>query len=197
MTASEAFYNNTSFKSNIMTESGRQGFVSAGFARVKRPNEPIALTVLYHLCRGLLLRMKGGPEPEVHECLTYFGLNPEAVSARADLMLPNPEHLDGLKGMMSHSVSYAGLKRMNIREAEEALFEDGSRQFFHSNYELEVQKRLRDMSTSEELQRALRRTLADHPQIGCYQIVKWTSDKAGEGILLEAVRSRIRDLGTN
>ena len=79
-------YNNTSFKSNIMTESGRQGFVSAGFARVKRPNEPIALTVLYHLCRGLLLRMKGGPEPEVHECLTYFGLNPEAVSARADLL---------------------------------------------------------------------------------------------------------------
>lgn len=189
-------YNNTSFKSNIMTESGRQGFVSAGFARVKRPNEPIALTVLYHLCRGLLLRMKGGPEPEVHECLTYFGLNPEAVSARADRMLPNPEHLDGLKGMMSHPVSYAGLKRMNIREAEEALFGDGCRQFFHSNYELEVQKRLRDMSTSEELHRALRRTSADHPQIGCYQIVKWTSDKAGEGILLEAVRSRIRDLGS-
>ena len=39
------------------------------------------------------------------------------------------------------------------------------------------------MSTSEELHRALRRTLADHPQIGCYQIVKWTSDKAGEGCL--------------
>ena len=41
------------------------------------------------------------------------------------------------------------------------------------------------MSTSEELQRALRRTLADHPQIGCYQIVKWTSDKAGEGYCLK------------
>ncbi len=188
-------YNNTSFKSNIMTESGRQGFVSAGFARVKRPNEPIALTVLYHLCRGLLQRMKTGPEPEVQECLTYFGLDPEAVTARANRMLPNVEHLDGLKGMMSHPVSYAGLKRMNIREAEEALFGEGCQQFFHSNYELEVQKRLRDTSTAEEVHAALRRSLSTHPHIGCYQIVEWTSDKGGAGILLEAVRSRIRDLG--
>ncbi|KZS45546.1 transcription initiation factor TFIID [Paenibacillus glucanolyticus] len=189
-------YNNTSFKSNIMTESGRQGFVSAGFARVKRPNEPIALTVLYHLCRGLLQRMKTGPEPEVQECLTYFGLDPEAVTARANRMLPNVEHLDGLKGMMSHPVSYAGLKRMNIREAEEALFGEGCQQFFHSNYELEVQKRLGDTSTSEEVHAALRRSLSTHPHIGCYQIVEWTSDKGGAGILLEAVRSRIRDLGS-
>ncbi|MCM3261997.1 transcription initiation factor TFIID [Paenibacillus lautus] len=189
-------YNNTSFKSNIMTESGRQGFVSAGFARVKRPNEPIALTVLYHLCRGLLLRMKNRPEPEVHECLAYFGLDSEAVTARADRMLPAPEHLDGLKGMMSHPVSYAGLKRMNIREAEEALFGDGCRQFFRDNYELAARKRLSDMSTAEELHDALRRSLATHPQIGCYQIAAWTSDKAGAGIVLEAVRSRIRDLGS-
>lgn len=189
-------YNNTSFRSNIMTESGRQGFVSAGFARVKRPNEPIALTVLYHLCRGLLQRMKTGPEPEVQECLTYFGLDPEAVTARANRMLPNVEHLDGLKGMMSHPVSYAGLKRMNIREAEEALFGEGCQQFFHSNYELEVQKRLRDTSTAEEVHAALRRSLSTHPYIGCYQIVEWTSDKGGAGILLEAVRSRIRDLGS-
>ncbi|AWP25610.1 transcription initiation factor TFIID [Paenibacillus sp. Cedars] len=189
-------YNNTSFKSNIMTESGRQGFVSAGFARVKRPNEPIALTVLYHLCRGLLQRMKTGPEPEVQECLTYFGLDPEAVTARAKRMLPNVEHLDGLKGMMSHPVSYAGLKRMNIREAEEALFGEGCQQFFHSNYELEVQKRLGDTSTAEEVHAALRRSLSTHPHIGCYQIVEWTSDKGGAGILLEAVRSRIRDLGS-
>ncbi|MPY19810.1 transcription initiation factor TFIID [Paenibacillus glucanolyticus] len=189
-------YNNTSFKSNIMTESGRQGFVSAGFARVKRPNEPIALTVLYHLCRGLLQRMKTGPEPEVQECLTYFGLDPEAVTARANRMLPNVEHLDGLKGMMSHPVSYAGLKRMNIREAEEALFGEGCQQFFHSNYELEVQKRLGDTSTAEEVHAALRRSLSTHPHIGCYQIVEWTSDKGGAGILLEAVRSRIRDLGS-
>lgn len=189
-------YNNTSFKSNIMTESGRQGFVSAGFARVKRPNEPIALTVLYHLCRGLLQRMNTGPEPEVQECLTYFGLDPEAVTARANRMLPNVEHLDGLKGMMSHPVSYAGLKRMNIREAEEALFGEGCQQFFHSNYELEVQKRLGDTSTAEEVHAALRRSLSTHPHIGCYQIVEWTSDKGGAGILLEAVRSRIRDLGS-
>lgn len=111
-------------------------------------------------------------------------------------MLPNVEHLDGLKGMMSHPVSYAGLKRMNIREAEEALFGEGCQQFFHSNYELEVQKRLRDTSTAEELHAALRRSLSTHPHIGCYQIVEWTSDKGGAGILLEAVRSRIRDLGS-
>ena len=73
--------------------------------------------------------MKNRPEPEVHECLAYFGLDPEAVTARADRMLPDPENLDGLKGMMSHPVSYAGLKRMNIREAEEVLFGDGCRQF--------------------------------------------------------------------
>lgn len=187
-------YNNTSFKSNIMTESGRQGYVSAGFARVKRPNEPIALTVLYHLYRGLLRRMKSGPEAGIHECLSYFDLNPEAVTARVDRMLPGGEHLDGLKGMMSHPVSYAGLKQMNIREAEAALFGEGCRQFFHSNYEEEVQKRLGEMDAAEELHTAIRRAMNGHRQIGCYQIVEWTADNAGTGILLEAVRSRIRDL---
>ena len=55
-------YNNTSFKNNIRTTSDQHGYASAGFAEIRRPNKPIALTVLYHLYRYLLARMKQEPD---------------------------------------------------------------------------------------------------------------------------------------
>ncbi|GAE08592.1 exonuclease SbcC [Paenibacillus sp. JCM 10914] len=97
---------------------------------------------------------------------------------------------------MSHPVSYAQLKRMTIREAERALFGEGSQHFFHTNYELEVQKSLTSLSTRELLEHSLQQSMLKNPHIGLFQIVEWTDDQADGSIVMKAIRSRIRDLGS-
>ena len=64
-------YNNTSFKNNIRTTSDQHGYASAGFAEIRRPNKPIALTVLYHLYRYLLHRMQQDPDWSIKDKMAF------------------------------------------------------------------------------------------------------------------------------
>ncbi|WP_152399526.1 transcription initiation factor TFIID [Paenibacillus cellulositrophicus] len=187
-------YNNTSFKNNIMTESGRQGYVSAGFSRVKRPNQPIALTVLYHFYSQLLLRMKTGRELGIKERLAFFGLDPAAVSSRADHVVPDGSRIEEMNGMMTRPVGFASLKGMSVREAEEALFGDGCRRYFQANYEQEANEALGRLDGAEELDSVIRQRMAEHPEISVFHIAAWTGEKDGAGGVLEALRARIRDM---
>ncbi|WP_160039833.1 MULTISPECIES: transcription initiation factor TFIID [Paenibacillus] len=186
-------YNNTSFKNNVMTESGRQGYVSAGFSRVKRPNESIALAVLYHFYGGLLSRMKNVPEWGLKEKMSFFGLDPAAISGQAERMVPDGDKIAEMTGMMTHPVSYGSLKRMTLRDAEEALFGGGCEAYFQSNYVQETEQRLKEQQTGEGLRERIRRRLREQSAVGMFGIALWTDEKNG-GSVLEAVRSRIRDL---
>lgn len=186
-------YNNTSFKNNVMTESGRQGYVSAGFSRVKRPNESIALAVLYHFYGGLLSRMKNVPEWGLKEKMSFFGLDPAAISGQAERMVPDGGKIAEMTGMMTHPVSYGSLKRMTLRDAEEALFGGGCEAYFQSNYVQETEQRLKEQQTGEGLRERIRRRLRERSAVGMFGIALWTDEKNG-GSVLEAVRSRIRDL---
>lgn len=186
-------YNNTSFKNNVMTESGRQGYVSAGFSRVKRPNESIALAVLYHFYGGLLSRMKNVPEWGFKEKMSFFGLDPAAISEQAERIVPDGGKIAEMTGMMTHPVSYGSLKRMTLRDAEEALFGGGCEAYFQSNYVQETELRLKQLQAGEGLGERIRRRLREQSAVGIFGIALWTDEKNG-GSVLEAVRSRIRDL---
>lgn len=190
-------YNNTSFKNNIMTESGRQGYISAGFSRVKRPNESIAHAVLYHFYSSLLQRMKNLPEWGMKEKMSFFGLDQAAVSERAGRLVPDSTKITEMTGMMTHPVSYASLKRMTLREAEEALFGGGSEAYFQGNYVQEAAHKLQQMEAGEELRALIRRRLREPSGIGIFGIADWTDEKKGAGSVLEAVQSRIRDLSAH
>ncbi|MCJ8012048.1 transcription initiation factor TFIID [Paenibacillus sp. KQZ6P-2] len=187
-------YNNTSFKNNIMTESGRQGYVSAGFSRVKRPNESIALAVLHHFYSGLLQRMKRLPDWGMKEKLSFFGLDPASVSERAARLVPDSGKIAEMTGMMTHPVSYASLKRMTLREAEEALFAGGCEAYFQGNYVQEAMRRLQQLETGGELRSWIRRRIGEPSGVGIFGVAAWTDEKNGTGSVLEAVQSRIRDL---
>ncbi|MED5020881.1 transcription initiation factor TFIID [Paenibacillus chibensis] len=186
-------YNNTSFKNNLMTESGRQGLVSAGFSRVKRPNESIALAVLYHFYGGLLKRMNHLPDYSLKEKLSFFGLDPASVSEKAAGLVPDNRKIAEMTGMMTHPVSYASLKRMTLREAEEALFGGGCEAYFESNYVQEAQHRLGRLQAGEELQAHIRRRLRDLSGIGVFGIAEWTDENAAGSVLM-TLQSRIRDI---
>ncbi|GIP23419.1 transcription initiation factor TFIID [Paenibacillus sp. J22TS3] len=191
---SGAAYNNTSFKNNIMTESGRQGYVSAGFAKVKRPNESIALTVLYHFYRQLIRRMNGPLEWKNTEKLAFFGLDADTLAGQARRIVPDESRLADMNGIMTQGVSFAALRTMTLREAEAALFGGGGELFFRDNYQREVDSALAGLRLDEELEATVRRSRNLHPQVGLFHLAEWTDDAGGPGSLREVYRSRIREL---
>lgn len=187
-------YNNASFKNSLLAESGRQGFVSAGLAKVQRPNYSIALTVLYQLCKQLTGRMKEDPAFDSKMKLALFGLDPAAIEARAAAAIPDEDKLSDMTGLLTSGVRYDQLRRMSLREAEEALFGDGCAAFFHTHFKRPAQERLLEVRVSEELRRTIARQLADNPTLEFYQLAAWTDDKNESGNVLEVLYALIKDI---
>ncbi|WP_195573734.1 transcription initiation factor TFIID [Paenibacillus sp. 1001270B_150601_E10] len=169
-------YNNTSFKNNLMNESGEQGYVSAGFSKVKRPNVSIALTVLYHFFCGLEARMSRPLDGSVREKLALLGVDTTLSSSPILEALPGPESLEHMNSMMTHPVSFGALKRMSLAEAEEALFGQGCEMYFQDNIAREAQRLLTQYDASAELKRMQAARLAAEPDISFYHLYGWTDE---------------------
>lgn len=174
-------YNNTSFKNNIMTQSGRQGYVSAGLAKVKRPNQSIALAVLYHFYRLLMTDMAKDPGMSEQEKQALFGLNPAALDEAVSSLIPDAEAISEMHALMTHEVSYASIRQMSLREAEEALFGGGCAAFFRSNYEETARRRLEQRDVAGELGHVVRTGMAANPLIGLFQLYHWSGDHKDRG----------------
>lgn len=194
--ANNAAYNNTSFKNNMMTESGRQGFVSAGLSKVKRPNQSIALAVLYHFYRGLLARMKQEPTLSTAEKLAFFGVDGTALDRATGELIPREEGLSEMHGLMSNDISYAAIRKLSLKEAEEALFGGGGEAFFRSNFQDEATRRLKEFRASEWLDIAIKRSLSDYHDVEIYTLAAWTVDEGLNGSvgIIDQLRSSRREV---
>lgn len=194
--ANHAAYNNTSFKNNIMTESGRQGFVSAGLSKVKRPNQSIALAVLYHFYRGLLARMKQEPTRSTAEKLAFFGVDGMALDRAAGDLLPAEERLSEMHGLMTNDISYAAIRKLSLKEAEEALFGGGGEAFFRSNFQEEAIRRLKEFRVSDWLDMAIKRSIDQYSDVDIYTLAAWTADEGlnGSGGVIDQLRNSRREV---
>ncbi|MGG6309458.1 transcription initiation factor TFIID [Paenibacillus macerans] len=193
--ANNAAYNNTSFKNNLMTESGRQGFVSAGLSKVKRPNQSIALAVLHHFYRGLLTRMKREPALSTAEKLAFFGVDGGALDRAVLQMLPSEERLNEMHGLMTNDIGYGAIRKLSLKEAEEALFGGGGEAFFRSNFQEEAARRLKEFRAGEQLEAAIKQSLASRPEVGVYSLAAWTADEAADGAssIMDQLRNSRRE----
>ncbi|MGQ8875482.1 transcription initiation factor TFIID [Paenibacillus sp. TSA_86.1] len=187
-------YNNTSFKNNIRTTSDQHGYASAGFAEVRRPNKPIALTVLYHLYRYLLARMQQEPDWSIKDKMSFFGLDVSSVERKVEGLLPSEDLVSGMSGIMTHSRSFAELKPLSLREAERALYGEGAEAYFRENVVRPVQERVRERSSSGSLRRQAEQSHMEHPEVGYFQWVAWSDGEPGS--VREALLALIRDKST-
>lgn len=192
--SNDGSYNNSSFKNSLMTESGRQGFVSAGLSKVKRPNYSIALTVLYHFFKGLAARLQNTPELDPKMKLSFFGLNSASIEGKVAEIVPSEDSLIDMTGLLTSGIRYEQLRRMSLREAEEALFGEGCTVFFRKHFMHAAEERLSHVKAAEELRRTVNQSMREYPQIGFYQISEWTDERNEAGSVIELVRARIRNL---
>lgn len=191
--SNDGSYNNASFRNSLMAESGRQGFVSAGLAQVKRPTYAIALTVLYHLFELLIARLQNAPALDNKEKLAFFGLDDATMEARVAQIVPGEDKLADMTGLLTSGVRFEQLRRMSLREAEEALFGDGCALFFRKHFIEAAGMRLSELKAAEELRRFIARNSKEQPRICFYQVSEWTDENV-DGSVLNAVRARIREL---
>lgn len=192
--SNEGSYNNSSFKNSLMTESGRQGFVSAGLSKVNRPNYSIALTVLYHFFKGLAVRLKETPELDPKIKLGFFGLDSTSIEGKIAEIVPGEDSLADMTGLLTSGIRYEQLRRMSLREAEEALYGDGCTAFFRKHFIHVAEDRISQVNAAEELRRNVNQAMRGYPQIGFYQIAAWTDERNEAGSVIEFVRTRIRNL---
>lgn len=190
-----AVYNNAVFRSSLHADSGRYGLVSAGLAMVKRPNEAIALTVLYHFTCQLAQRLKQVQEPEARERLAFFALDPISLSGLLEQLLPPREQVGDMNALLTRSgVKYEHIRRMTLLEAERELFGDSCEQFFETHFRAATRERLAKLQPQELLKGALARQMAQWPQVSFIQLAAWTDGHGGSDSVLNALHARMREL---
>lgn len=186
-------YNNTSFKNNLITESGRPGYVSAGFSKVKRPNQSIALTVLYHFFKELSNRMQRDLHWSSADKLAFFGLDPASISTRASSVVPHEERIRDMSGIMTYDHKFANLRTMSLREAEQALFGDGCSVYFHDNFAREMNRAIEQMDPVEHIGSAMEKHKPDSSPVTFFHLYEWTHEMNETEGVLKDLRSTIRN----
>lgn len=190
-------YNNMTFKSGIRGSTGRQGYASAGFSAVRRPNKQIALAVLYHAFRYLAEELHGGGASwGLRERQSLLSLNAESLRERAADLLPDEAGILEMTGLMSHGrPSYSELKQLSLREAEEMLFGGGAQAYFRSNFAEVSGRRAAEVNPAREWAGVLAAQETAVPPLTFYQLAEWTAGQ-GEagGSVLNALRQHMGSL---
>ncbi|QUL55827.1 transcription initiation factor TFIID [Paenibacillus tritici] len=189
-------YNNMTFKSGIRGSTGRQGYASAGFSAVRRPNKQIALAVLYHALHYLAGRLKTGQTRSLKERQALLGLGADSLRARAAELLPDESGLSEMTGLMSHGrPSYSQLKMLSLREAEELLFGEGAQAYFRSNFTEVSARRAEGIDPAREWAGVLAAGEQGASPLTFYQLAEWTGERTGEGgSVLHALRQHMGGL---
>ncbi|TXK83793.1 hypothetical protein [Paenibacillus sp. N3.4] len=181
-------YNNQQFKQNMIPpDTDGRCYASAGLSTVKRPDQAIALTVLYHWYRFALQRLKDNrTSVESQDVLHELELEAER-SARLveDLMTEPAKAVEGMYGMLYHPLSSAQLRSMTLREAEAALFGGNAQSFFETNVVHRVESTLMQRDMARELERRFRQRILDNPSYGFLCGSAWTADTQENGVMSE------------
>lgn len=188
-------YNNMTFKSGIRGGTGRQGYASAGFSGVRRPNVQIALAVLYHAFKHLVVDMREGSPWTMRERQSLLGLDPDSLREQATQLVPEIDGLSEMTGLMSHGrPSYHELKQLSLREAEQQLFGDGAEAYFRNNFIAESTRRLEGINPLRTMRTTLAAQEAATPAVTFYQVAEWTADRDEGGSVLHGLRQHMAGL---
>jgi hypothetical protein len=188
-------YNNMTFKSGIRGSTGRQGYASAGFSGVRRPNVQIALAVLYHAFRRLAADMREGSPWTMRERQSLLGLDPDRLREHRAQLVPEKDGLSEMTGLMSHGrPSYNELKQLSLREAEQQLFGDGGEAYFRNNFVAESNRRVEGIHPLRGWRTLLAAQETATPAVTFYQLAEWTADRDEGGSVLHALRQHMTGL---
>ncbi|MCR8644711.1 hypothetical protein NV379_18820 [Paenibacillus sp. N1-5-1-14] len=178
-------YNNQQFKQNMMPpDADGRCYVSAGYSKVKRPNEAIALTVLYHGYRRVMQHLKDNSKLDRSKVLEMLELESERSDAHIRVLMTEPaKAIEGMYGLLYNNVSLSELKTMTLRQAEIALYGNHAQSFFEMNVVRRVEAGFLQQDYTRVLERHFEERIMANPLYGYYSGHRWTSDTEGNSVV--------------
>ncbi|MEH7180264.1 hypothetical protein [Neobacillus vireti] len=185
-------YNHQEFKRNIRGSSNEPVYASAGFAKVRRPNKPIALHAASQFFHELITSLKESSHTHKREkIISLLELSESHFQKYFQDRMPSVQKLEDMNGLMITN-SYQTVKKMSVREAEEYLFESGTTIFFSTNFEEPVQEYLQQLDLKESIERCLYENIIQDEKYGLYSAYLWTSDNIdGEFTIMGEIRQML------
>ncbi|WP_047151075.1 hypothetical protein [Aneurinibacillus tyrosinisolvens] len=188
-----ASYSNIQFKRNIHPESGRTAYASAGFAKVKRPNRTIALTVLLYFYETVIDRLKQCASLDKKQVLELFELAGPSLGGKLRSFVPGEERIEEMTSLMPMRASYTELKKLTLRQAEERLYSDAGQAFFEKNFVQAARSAVKQSQFTQQVKQLVYTKIIDNPRYGLYSAFFWTSEKHPEQSMMEELRKAIRE----
>ncbi|NHN33009.1 hypothetical protein [Paenibacillus agricola] len=187
-------YNNQHFKQNATPPDGEgRCYASVGLSRIKRPNPAIALTVLYHVYKHLLQRMKENAELDREYVQDLLELAPSRYDDDIRSLLQDPEKaVEGMFGLLHDHISLSELQSMTLYEAESALYGGNAQAFFEMNTARLLEKEFAERDFGGWLQKKLDTRIIDNPLFGFYAAYLCSSE-GGSGSLVDELHVRIKE----
>ncbi len=185
-------YNNMQFKQNMSSFSADgKVYASAGFAVVKRPNKPIALTVLKQTFQQLHSLLQSETVPDRWEVLTLFRADSASVEKLVQKELSESNFLDNMEALMYTEVPIEQLRSMTLREAEDTLFGDLASNFFRDNVFLPQHAHSSSENNHQWIIDGVKKNVI--PTYGLHNVYRWTAE-GSESTLIKDVYDQIREV---
>lgn len=176
-------YNYQQFRQSMAPPGAAEPYyASAGFARMTRPDRAIALTTLHLLHRRVMKRLQEGGELGQRELLEALDWGPSQVEAAVDTAFDGaPDLLDEMNGLLHEAVPPGELRRMSLRQAENALFGGNARDFFERQAE-RLRASLGAGGGEKRLRQAVERRLLLDARYGLWAVYRWTDGGERQGL---------------
>jgi hypothetical protein len=187
-------YNNQQFRQNMAPSEGDSAYyASAGFSKVNRPNQAIALTVLHHFYQHVLERSRENCRQDKSAILELLGVQMTHLEHRtSSLLVPQEQAIEEMLGLMVETVRFKDLKPMTLRQAEKAMYGDNAKQFFDKNVGQTAELAMTELRFVEDLNRVIETKILDNSGYGYFAMAEWFKGNE-KGGCIEEIHHWIRE----
>ncbi|MGV8982500.1 hypothetical protein [Clostridium sp.] len=168
------YYDNARFKKNISRDNDSFTLVTAGLAKIKRPNSTVALMAVNAFYDELINKMKQCSDKNKENLLKVFMLDDESLVFKAIRMLPKGKGVEDMRGLMAinSNISSSKLGKLTLSEAEKMIYGNSCEHFFHENFESIIDDEVVNISLNKEIRDRVKLLVEDekHGLYGTYSL---------------------------
>ncbi|MEH7250776.1 tubulin-like doman-containing protein [Neobacillus niacini] len=179
-------YNHAAFRLAIKGNHGKPVYASAGFAKVNVPTKAIALNAASLFCAEMIEMLKTTSVQPLQKILDLLELNEAAFEKHFTTLLPSYQKLEDMNGLLGMTTSFQEVRKMTVKQAEDFLYDGGTRKFFFTNIEEPLSQELKQLKLKAHIQRILDEKIINNDQYGIYCAYLWTSEWSEQSVRLEA-----------
>lgn len=170
------YYDNTRFKVNINFDNSKNVYATAGLAKVKRPNNVIAIVTTKLVLDNIVEKMNSFSTRSEDFIVNLLKLDENYLENKIQDLIPKEIILNDMMSIMSKNSSFVAknLTRLTYREIEDNLYDEGLKLFFYDNFEKKIIARYNKEKSYKEMINLINNEIVDNKDLGIFCAYNWT-----------------------